>query len=475
MDPREVAEFMADALGVTPQSALDHDIVEVDTLVVVALQDNFSSKALQRTFKPLEGNQVLCIASKEASRKVEASIASLPEARGCSIDVAVCDDRAFANFLDSIFTFADVVILDLPTAERAEAPETHAPGALDSDAIATAVAQSVASVLSIDNLDHAASLWELGLTSALAVQLSTAFEASLGVEVPTTVLFDYTSVRDISDAISGQTVAVALHDSGPSATPKSHPVTPQGDLAEVTSRELSESIEQMVLEVLGISEVGEEESLWDAGLSSATAVQLSSKLESLVTSSVPPTIAFDFPTVLLLSQHLSRISAPAVQKRAVRLEAPVEDTKEPAAETLVVHSTSVNIPSDSASASGIGLWAIADRIGLVPHSRWDESEVSQSVGGGLRFGGFFRDVESFTPQIFGMSAGESAATDPQQRLVVLNSAQNFSASGRLGSGRNTGCFVGASQFDYFTICLSTAPRFLHFMGWGTLTAALQAG
>merc|ERR1711907_565777 len=71
-----------------------------------------------------------------------------------------------------------------------------------------------------------------------------------------------------------------------------------------------------------------------------------------------------------------------------------------------------------------------------------------------------------------MSAGESAATDPQQRLVVMNSAQTFSAFGRLGSGRNTGCFVGASQFDYFTICLKYSPSLSPFHGVGNAHSSI---
>ena len=52
------------------------------------------------------------------------------------------------------------------------------------------------------------------------------------------------------------------------------------------------------------------------------------------------------------------------------------------------------------------------------------------------------------------------------------SAQNFSASGRLGSGRNTGCFVGASQFDYFTICLKYSPSLSPFHGVGNAHSSI---
>nr|WP_302052478.1 type I polyketide synthase [Corallococcus exiguus] len=89
-----------------------------------------------------------------------------------------------------------------------------------------------------------------------------------------------------------------------------------------------------------------------------------------------------------------------------------------------------------------------DSVSGAPLDRW-ALEASTGSTSGLR-GGFLDEVEGFEPAFFGLSPGDAARMDPQQRLVLEHCWMALEAAGlpRLGEGRRAGVFMGIRPSDY---------------------------
>ncbi|MFJ1455345.1 type I polyketide synthase [Nocardia sp. N2S4-5] len=92
-----------------------------------------------------------------------------------------------------------------------------------------------------------------------------------------------------------------------------------------------------------------------------------------------------------------------------------------------------------------------DTIGDTPA---DRRAGAEPLPPGLRRGSYLPDAAEFDADFFGMSPGEAAATDPQQRLALELSWEAVESAGivpdRLRGGR-AGVFVGASGGDFATV------------------------
>ena len=139
------------------------------------------------------------------------------------------------------------------------------------------------------NLDEP--LMDAGLTSQDAVTLVTTLEDTLGISLPGTLAFDFPSVAAISGYLNSS-VDDKMADAG------------GADDREDSTLRLSEVVKEAVAALLG-RDVGDEEPLMQAGLTSADAVTLVGTLEESIGAVLPSTLIFDFPCVEAISSFLA--------------------------------------------------------------------------------------------------------------------------------------------------------------------------
>lgn len=189
------------------------------------------------------------------------------------------------------------------------------------DLLRRQIREAIASVLDLDHstLQDDVELWQSGLNSTLAVSAAAQIQSAVGVELPATLLFDYPTVLGLSvyitDAVRrGETRSTpreargdrtarrarASVSSAVEAMPRTARPAPAADA-------VAEAVRAAVLNVLQVeagAELSAESSLWDHGLSSASAVSIAGALESALGQEMPATLVFDYGTVGELTVHV---------------------------------------------------------------------------------------------------------------------------------------------------------------------------
>ena len=97
-----------------------------------------------------------------------------------------------------------------------------------------------------------------------------------------------------------------------------------------------------------------------------------------------------------------------------------------------------------------------DVVREVPPGRWDaasffDPDLVRPASANTRWGSFLDDVFDFDPAFFGVSPGEAAAMDPQQRVLLEVAWEALERAGhdpRRWAGRRVGVFVGEGGNDY---------------------------
>ncbi len=190
------------------------------------------------------------------------------------------------------------------------------------------------------------------------------------------------------------------------------------------------------------------------GLDSVHAVRLTAELESWLGQELSPTLAYEYPTIELLSRHLADEEAPAGVPAAAPAGAPVAD------EPIAIIGVGCRFPgADGPEAFWRELSEGVDAIGEIPPDRWDVDafyDPDPSVPGTAvtRRAGFVPGVDLFDFQFFGISPKESEQMDPQQRLLLEVAWEALEDAGQVPerlAGSDTGVFVGISTNDYATV------------------------
>jgi acyl transferase domain-containing protein/acyl-CoA synthetase (AMP-forming)/AMP-acid ligase II/acyl carrier protein len=196
------------------------------------------------------------------------------------------------------------------------------------------------------------------------------------------------------------------------------------------------------------------------GLDSAESVKLAGDLERWLGRRVPPTLAWDFPTIEAVSAHLAsdepKVSAPAAGR-----------DQEHHVEPIAIIGLSCRFPgADGPEAFWRLLKEGTDTISEAPKERWNVDELydaNLSSPGKMntRWGGFVDRIDEFDPVFFGISTREAASMDPQQRLLLEVTWEALEQSGiapKQLEGSRTGVFIGISSCDYYRLHAAPPAR-----------------
>ncbi|MFL7868534.1 MAG: AMP-binding protein, partial [Anaerolineales bacterium] len=190
------------------------------------------------------------------------------------------------------------------------------------------------------------------------------------------------------------------------------------------------------------------------GLGSVQAVSLTGELEDFLERKLSPTLAWDYPTIELLANHLAG-DMPQT-KQVKEKPAPTPPSSTFAKEPIAIVGLSCRFPG---APSPQAFWELlrngVDAVSEVPSERWDVDALHSSdpAPGKVmtRWGAFLEDVDLFDPHFFGISPREAARMDPQQRLLLevsWEALENAFIPPHSLAGSRTGVFVGISSYDY---------------------------
>ncbi|MGO9652718.1 amino acid adenylation domain-containing protein [Mycobacterium sp.] len=197
------------------------------------------------------------------------------------------------------------------------------------------------------------------------------------------------------------------------------------------------------------------------GLDSVHAIRLTAALQTWLGRELSPTLAYEYPTIDLISEFLAQDRAedtPAEDRLADGRTAAAAETVGAKAESVDEPIAIVGIGCRFPAADGpAAFWRLladgVDAITEISPDRWGAQafyrpDVTTTA---TRLGGFLDQVDQFDPEFFGISPRESARMDPQQRLLLEVAWEALEDAGQVPErleGSRTGVFIGISTNEY---------------------------
>ncbi|WP_416906077.1 SDR family NAD(P)-dependent oxidoreductase [Micromonospora echinospora] len=210
----------------------------------------------------------------------------------------------------------------------------------------------------------------------------------------------------------------------------------------------------------------------EIGFDSLTSVELRNRLASATGLRLPATVAFDYPTPVVLADFLDREIGGRVAPAPTPATVPTTDVDEP----IAIVGMACRFPG--AVQTPEQLWDLvtagADVIAPFPTDRgWDVAALRTGTGDDTdvpRSGGFLYDAADFDAAFFGINPREALAMDPQQRLLLETSWEAFERAGvdpLTARGSSTGVYVGLIYHDYAGKALGTSDELDGYVGNGS--------
>ncbi|RLK24969.1 acyl transferase domain-containing protein [Micromonospora sp. M71_S20] len=208
----------------------------------------------------------------------------------------------------------------------------------------------------------------------------------------------------------------------------------------------------------------------ELGFDSLTSVELRNRLSAATGLRLPATVAFDYPTPVVLAEFLDEelggaaaVDRPAAVGTAAALDEPI-----------AIIGMACRFPGDVQTPEQ--LWDVvtncADVISPFPTDRgWNLDDLRAGGEDAVpRQGGFLHDAAQFDAAFFGISPREALAMDPQQRLLLETSWEAFERAGidpHAARGSSTGVYVGLIYHDYASQAAGTDDELGGHVGNGS--------
>ncbi len=190
------------------------------------------------------------------------------------------------------------------------------------------------------------------------------------------------------------------------------------------------------------------------GLDSIHAIRLTSALAAWLGRELPPTLAYEYPTIELASRHLAGDDTARRGPHRRRRQPVWVPRTDGAQEPIAIIGIGCRFPGADGPAA---FWRLlsegTDAVTEVSADRWG-AEAFADPGldnPAARFAGFLDQVDQFDAEFFSISPRESDRMDPQQRLLLEVAWEAMEDAGQVPEaleGSRTGVFVGISTNEY---------------------------
>ncbi|WP_394839239.1 SDR family NAD(P)-dependent oxidoreductase [Pendulispora rubella] len=195
--------------------------------------------------------------------------------------------------------------------------------------------------------------------------------------------------------------------------------------------------------------------LFELGMDSVMAVDVSRRLGSLFGRPVPVAAVFNHSSIETLARHLEEDVLGFASTRTTR----VDRTEVAAQESIAVVGMGCRFPGGIESTEA--LWRLLEEgrtiVSKAPRERWAADAFDDD--GDAWHGAFLDRVDHFDYPFFGISPREAAALDPQHRLlltVAWEALEHAGVAPESLAGSATGVFVGIAGAEYNLLRLRSA-------------------
>jgi acyl transferase domain-containing protein/3-hydroxy-3-methylglutaryl CoA synthase/enoyl-CoA hydratase/carnithine racemase/NAD(P)-dependent dehydrogenase (short-subunit alcohol dehydrogenase family)/acyl carrier protein len=219
--------------------------------------------------------------------------------------------------------------------------------------------------------------------------------------------------------------------------------------------EILRTVNYVVSSLIGKEFIPEDTSLMEIGLDSLGATELSIRLSKALGIHIPPTLAFNYPSIKDITGHLATMlsSSDLAPKKALPSAQPTPQLH--SSSDVAIIGMACRFPGDVNNLDS--LWEVLtekkDLTGEAPLSRWDSDTLTAHMNKfgnrsaeHFRYGGFLSTdvVESFDNMAFGISEVEAASMDPSHRLLLevgYEALRDAGFSLEAVQGKDVGVFV----------------------------------